>query len=190
MALFSKNKKKEEANNIFNLKEYNRKQLKNQDLLFIVVAIIVIIALIGFVVFFIKTVITQINFVFQNVSNSTTKIEGFNMKGFSEIKDKINPEFQDLENQLQELIENATNTLESTSSLNLQLETSTPTSTLENDNKVENVASSTTSSEQIPNNSNSFKITPSSKPSPTIKNNIESSSTSSEINSPSISPAI
>jgi predicted PurR-regulated permease PerM len=112
MALLSKKNKQEEKNdpaNYFNLKEYNRKKIKNQDALFVISAIIIIIALIGLVSFFINFVVSQINLVFQDVSTSTAKIEVFDEKNFNEIKDKLIG-VEDLKKQLEELLESETST--------------------------------------------------------------------------------
>jgi len=180
MALLSKKNKQEEKNdpaNYFNLKEYNRKKIKDQDALFVVSAIIIIIALIGLVSFFINFAVNQINLVFQDVSTSTTKIEIFDEKNFNEIKDKLIG-VEDFKKQLEELLESETST-----ELNISPSPETTTSEVINATTTEESATSTleeglenTASPEIlptiipsetPAVENSPTLTPTFSPSPT-----------------------
>jgi predicted PurR-regulated permease PerM len=101
----SKNK-----NNTFNPKELNRKQLQQQNLIFIVIAIIIIIALIGVVGYFINFVVAQMNLIFQSAKETNVNLEGFDLKGFNEIKEKIKIIGEELEKLLEEVNKNATTT--------------------------------------------------------------------------------
>jgi len=165
MALLSK-KDKNKSPEIFNLKEYNRKKIKEQDTIFIVSAIIIIIALVGFVSFFINFVVTQINNVFQDVSSSTTKIEVFNEKDFNEIKDKL-PGAEDFKKQIEELLESETTTLESGISPQLEqtnLESNATTTQENATSTLENTPNTTSSQETLIENS----PTPSSNIAPSL----------------------
>jgi len=180
MALLSKKNKQEEKNdpaNYFNLKEYNRKKIKNQDALFVISAIIIIIALIGLVSFFINFVVSQINLVFQDVSNSTAKIEVFDEKNFNEIKDKLIG-VEDLKKQLEELLESETSTELNTSPLS-----ETTTSEIINATTTEEGITSTP--KNILENTTNSEILPTTSKTPAVKN----SPTLTPIFSPSSTPS-
>jgi len=132
MPLFANKNSKKGKGNTFNPKEINRKQLQRQNLIFFVSAIIIIIALIGLIGFFINFVIKQINFVFETVSRSSINLEGFDLQGFSEIKEKLTTPKEELEEQLKELLENTTTSPQSTTTPAVTITpeiTSTPTAT-------------------------------------------------------------
>jgi len=132
MPLFANKNSKKGKGNTFNPKEINRKQLQKQNLIFFVSAIIIIIALIGLIGFFINFVIKQINFVFETVSRSSINLEGFDLQGFSEIKEKLTTPKEELEEQLKELLENTTTSPQSTTTPAVTITpeiTSTPTAT-------------------------------------------------------------
>jgi len=80
---------KKEATNTFNPKEINRRQLQKQNLIFVVSAVIIILVLVGAVGMFINFVIKQINYTFEKGSDVKTNLEGFDLKGFNEIKEKL-----------------------------------------------------------------------------------------------------
>ena len=82
-------KTKKENSDTFNLREINRQQLQKQNLIFLTSAIIIIIILVIIVGLFINFVIKQINYTFEKNSEVVTNLEGFDLKGFAEIKDKL-----------------------------------------------------------------------------------------------------
>jgi hypothetical protein len=175
----SKNK-----NNTFNPKELNRKQLQQQNLIFIVIAIIIIIALIGVVGYFINFVVAQMNLIFQSAKETNVNLEGFDLKGFNEIKEKIKITGEELEKLLEEVNKNATTTAplvnEEVSSSTVS--TSTPaeikegssgTSTLEINQSATSTPTATPSKPTIkptPTATISPSATPKSTPSPTPTN--------------------
>lgn len=126
MPLFST---KQKNHNTFNPKELNRKQLQQQNLIFIISAIIIIIGLIVVVVYTINFLVRQMDEIFETVKKTDVNLEGFDVKGFNEIKEKLQVGGREIEKFLEE-IEKTTN----------QAVTSTPaggfieevTSTLEN----------------------------------------------------------
>jgi hypothetical protein len=79
-------------------------------LIFIVIAIIIIIALIGVVGYFINFVVAQMNLIFQSAKETNVNLEGFDLKGFNEIKEKIKITGEELEKLLEEVNKNATTT--------------------------------------------------------------------------------
>jgi len=153
-------KTKKENDDTFNLREINRQQLQKQNLIFLTSAIIIIIILVIIVGLFINFVIKQINYTFEKSSEVVTNLEGFDLKGFAEIKDKLSEPEGELEN----LLETITTSEEFQTSPSL-----TPTSTIEAETEI--VAPSEnpeiqTSTEEI--NASISTTTPTSTPTLTI----------------------
>ncbi len=126
MADLIKKPKKENSDTI-NLKEINRKELQKQNLIFIISAVMIIIILVVIVGLFINFVIKQINYTFEKDSKAVTNLEGFDLKGFAEIKDKLSEPEGEWENLLETV----------TTSEELQTSpSSTPTSTIEAETEI------------------------------------------------------
>lgn len=104
MSLFTPKQKNQ---NTFNPKELNRKQLQQQNLIFIISAIIIIIGLITVVAYTINFLIGQMDEIFETVKNTNVNLEGFDVGGFNEIKEKLQLGVGEIEKFLEE-IEKAT----------------------------------------------------------------------------------
>ncbi len=85
MAIFST---KKQNHNVFNPKEFNRKQLQQQNLIFVISAIIIIIGLVAMVIYTINFIIGQMDDIFATIKNDVN-LEGFDVEGFGKIKDKV-----------------------------------------------------------------------------------------------------
>lgn len=153
-------KTKKENDDTFNLREINRQQLQKQNLIFLTSAIIIIIILVIIVGLFINFVIKQINYTFEKNSEVVTNLEGFDLKGFAEIKDKLSEPEGESEN----LLETITTSEELQTSPSL-----TPTSTIEAETEIVAPSENSeiqTSTEEI--NASISTTTPTSTPTLTI----------------------
>ncbi|MCX8016059.1 MAG: hypothetical protein N2692_02035 [Patescibacteria group bacterium] len=111
MSLFST---KQKNHNTFNPKELNRKQLQQQNLIFIISAIIIIIGLIVVVVYTINFLVGQMDEIFETVKNTDVNLEGFDIKGFNEIKEKLQLGGSEIEKFLEEIEETINQTATTT----------------------------------------------------------------------------
>jgi len=175
MNLFSKKNK----NNTFNPKELNRKKLQEQNLIFFVIAIIIIMGLLSLVVYFINFIIGQMNYIFQSSEETKLNLEDFNLKGFDEIKDKIKL----TGNELEKLFEGLNNT-ETTTNSSINKEISTSTTSTPSELSPETNKTSTLEINKIA--TSTPTITPSVTPSATPK--ISPSPTTSPTSSPTTTP--
>lgn len=94
---------KQKNHNTFNPKELNRKQLQQQNLIFIISGIIIIVGLIVVVIYTINFLVNQMDEIFENVKNTDINLEGFDVKGFNEIKEKLHLESGEIERFLEEI---------------------------------------------------------------------------------------
>ncbi|MGB9848128.1 MAG: hypothetical protein ACP5IX_00590 [Patescibacteria group bacterium] len=136
MPLFSSKKNNQ---NTFNPKELNRKQLQQQNLIFVISAIIIIIGLIAVVAYTINFLVRQMDDIFGAIKNTNVNLEGFNVQGFNEIKDKLPITGDEIEKFLEELEKTETTTQSPTISPEQlatttgQLATTTPITNIENE---------------------------------------------------------